>query len=242
MLKDEEDAYGQLVYAYHRKEEAVEIVERDDGFIDVAGGAKGYFTPYEEWPAWNQEAMKYVRGTVLDVGSGAGRVALYLQERGHDVWGVDNSPMALKVCKERGLRHTILMPATQLSSRVGIFDTILMMGNNFGLFGNPRRARWMLRRFRNMTTPEGRIIAETRDALETDKPEHLWYHEFNRNRGRMPGQLRIRVRFKKYATPWFDYLIVSKDEMEEILRGTPWRVHRYLDGEGGIYIAVLEKV
>lgn len=243
MLTEAQDAYGRLLQAHHRGEEVREIVERDDGYIDVTGGPHAYFAPFEEWPRHQREAMEHVRGRVLDVGCGAGRVALHLQERGHEVLGVDNSPLAVQLCRERGVRRVELLPATRLSRRLGTFDTIVMMGNNFGLVGNPRRARWMLRKFRNMTSPEGRIVAETRDVYRTNEPDHLAYHERNRRRGRMPGQVRIRVRFHAYATPYFDYLMVSREEMEGILEGTGWRAQDYLESEevAGVYVAVLGK-
>ena len=44
-----------------------------------------------------------------------------------------------------------------------MFDSILMTGNNFGLFCNPKKARRLLRRFHRMTTRGGRILAETKD-------------------------------------------------------------------------------
>ncbi len=67
------------------------------------------------------------------------------------------------------------------------------------------------------------------------------YHKFNRKRGRMGGQVRIRVRYKKYTTPWFDYLLVSKKEMEDILKGTGWRVTRYMETDDPWFIAIIEK-
>src|SRR5947209_19710530 len=57
----------------------------------------------------------------------------------------------------------------------------------------------------------------------------------------MPGELTIRVRYKKYTTPWFDYLIVSKKEMKRILEGTGWRVKRFVNSQGSVYIGVIEK-
>jgi hypothetical protein len=57
----------------------------------------------------------------------------------------------------------------------------------------------------------------------------------------MAGQLRLRVRFRGYATPWFDYLIASPEEVEELLAGTGWRLARLLEGEDGLYAAVIEK-
>ena len=44
----------------------------------------------------------------------------------------------------------------------------------------------------------------------------------------MSGQLRFRVRYASYCSPWFDYLMVSPDEMKGILEGTGWRVERVL--------------
>jgi len=34
-LKPEEDAFGQMIWAYYKGREVFEIVERDDGYIDV---------------------------------------------------------------------------------------------------------------------------------------------------------------------------------------------------------------
>ena len=241
MLKEHEDAYGELVQAYFRGEDIVEIVERDDGFIAASAGPHAYFLEYEDWPQHYKEAMSHVKGRVLDVGSGAGRISLHLQNQGHEVLATDNSPKALDICRKRGIQHTELCPVTQLGGHLGIFDSIVMMGNNFGLFGNNKRAKWLLKRFYGMTTPQGRIIAESNDVYATEDPAHLNYHERNRQRGRMAGQLRLRVRYKHFKTPWFDYLIVSKEEMTDIVQGTGWVITQFIDSERPAYIAVLEK-
>ena len=48
--------------------------------------------------------------------------------------------------------------------------------------------------------------------------------------------------YRHYATPWFDYLFVSKPELEEILHGTRWKVERYLDSNSPVYIVILKKL
>jgi SAM-dependent methyltransferase len=219
----------------------MEIVERDDGYIDTSGGPLSYFSEYRLWPSHQKKAMKYARGRVLDIGSGAGRHALYLQGKGLDVLGIDNSPLAIKVCKERGLRNTEVLSINQINRGLGIFNTILMMGNNFGLFGSFEGAKRLLKKFSRITTDNSRIIATSNDIYRTKNPEHLSYHQRNRERGRMVGQIRIRVRYQKYATPWFDYLMVSKEEMENILDGTDWRVTKFIDSDGPVYVAVIDK-
>jgi SAM-dependent methyltransferase len=173
MLKEHEDAYGYEIFDHFQGEEVFEIVEREDGYIDVSLGPQFYFLGYNDWPRHQQEAIKFARGRVLDVGCGAGRISLYLQEKGHEVLGIDISPKAIEVCRLRGLRNLEILSITKISLRLGQFDTIIMMGNNFGLFANPHRARWLLRRFHRMTSAEGRILAESNDIYSTDEPAHL---------------------------------------------------------------------
>ena len=240
-MKDYQDAYGHEVYDYLKDRGGSEIIERDDGYFDVSGGPNPYFSEYGDWPPNQREAMNYARGRVLDIGCGAGRHSLYLQDQGCDVLGIDNSSLAIEVCRLKGLTNAQVLSVTQITPRLGTFDTILMLGNNFGLFGGFKRAKWLLRRFHSITSQEGRIIAETRDPYETETQEHLEYHELNRQRGRMAGQLRIRVRYKKYVTPWFDYLLVSKEEMKEILENTGWEAREFIGGQRGFYIAIIEK-
>jgi len=240
-MKRAEDAFGRMLWAYYNGQRVFEIDERDDGYIEASTSPKLYFSDYEDWPQHEKKAMEYVKGRVLDIGCGAGRHSLYLQKKGLDVLGIDNSPLAIKVCKLRGLKKAKIMSIEDIDFKPKSFDTIIMMGNNFGLFGSFQKARSLLKRFHKITSDDGLIVAETRDPYKTDNPAHLEYHELNRKRGRMGGQVRIRVRFEKYATPWFDYLFVSKEEMDEILKGTGWKVKQYIDSGNALYIAIIEK-
>lgn len=241
-MRDFQDAFGHALYDYQQGDgDAHSIIERDDGFFDV-DGPKHYFASFQEWPPRQQQAMGLVRGRVLDVGCGAGRHALYLQTQGLDVLGIDESPLAIEVCQLRGLKQAMVLPITRVSSRLGTFDSILMLGNNFGLFGSFKRARWLLKRLRALTAAQATITAESLDPYQTQDPLHLEYHQWNRDRGRSGGQVRMRVRYRQYVNPWFDYLFVSKEEMEQLLSGTGWAVDRYLDSDGAIYVAIIKKV
>ncbi len=236
------DAYGQEVWAFFQKKESYEIVERDDGFVDLSGGAPAYFVEFKDWPKTQKQAIKFAKGKVLDVGAGAGRVSLYLQKRGFDVITIDNSPLAIKVCKKRGVKHARVLPIEKIGIfKPNMFDTVIMFGNNFGLFGNFKKAKILLKKLHKITSPSALIVAESNDPYKTDDPAHISYHKFNKKRGRMPGQLRIRIRFRMYIGDWFDYLLVSKDEMKEILKHTGWRVKNFIDSDRTSYIAIIEK-
>ena len=135
------------------------------------------------WPKTERQAIRLARGRVLDVGCGAGRVALHLQDRGHEVVGIDLSPLAVEVSRRRGVQDARELPVTRVGDELGRFDTIVMFGNNFGLMGSRRRAPWLLRRFRSMANEDARILAESVNPYKTDNPGHLAYHERNRRRG-----------------------------------------------------------
>jgi len=218
-----------------------EVIERDDGLITASSGMALYFSSFDSWPSTEQQAMRFVRGRVLDTGCGAGRAALYLQELGHDVAAIDVSPLAIEVCRRRGVRDAQVMPVTRVSRRLGTFDTVLLLGNNFGLLGNPRRARWILQRFHACTSAAGRIIAGSRDPGRGQEPEHRLYHRHNKERGLLPGQLRVRIRYNLAKTPWIDLLMVSPAQMRSILRGTGWHVGELLTDESPNFVAVIEK-
>jgi cyclopropane fatty-acyl-phospholipid synthase-like methyltransferase len=185
--------------------------------------------------------MQYVRGNVLDVGCGAGRVALYLQKKGFNVLGIDLSPLAVKVCKRRGVRNAKVLPVRQVGRLEGRFDTVLMFGNNFGLFGSYKGGRTLLKSLHKVTTENARIIAESVDPYKTNDPAHLAYQRRNRRRARMSGQVRIRVRYRTYMTPWFDYLLVSKKEMKRLVAGTGWRIERFIGSAKPGYIGIIRK-
>jgi SAM-dependent methyltransferase len=243
-LQPMRDGFGQEIWAHHQTGHGSEIVERDDGYIDATPTTTGYFAPFRRWPTRQKRAMRLIRGKrALDVGCGAGRVALYLQEKRLRVTAIDNSPLAIQVCRSRGVKHAVLMSLDhigrlRLRSR---FDTVIMFGNNFGLFGSRAKARTLLRKLHRLTSSGAVILAESINPYQTHNPFHLKYQARNRRRGRMSGQLRIRIRFQAYATAWFEYLFVSPEEMRDIVQGTGWKLMRVIEDGSVAYIGVLEK-
>jgi SAM-dependent methyltransferase len=244
--KDSQDAYGHEVWDYFNKRPSYEVVERSDGYIDPFPSdvaPRLYFASIKDWPEVERKAIRYARGRVLDVGCGAGRVALYLQnQRKLDVLGIDISPLAIRVCKRRGLRKSKLLAFENIDFKPASFDTVIMLGNNFGLFGSRAKAKRLLRKLSVMTSANAVLIGGSLDPYETDNPDHLEYHKRNRAKGRMSGQVRIRVRYRAYIGKWFDYLLVSPDEMMEIASGTGWGVrHITKSEETPYYVGVLRK-
>lgn len=70
---------------------------------------------------------------------------------------------------------------------------------------------------------------------------HKNYHKRNIEHGKFGGQLKLRLRFENKIGGWFNYLIVSKNEMSKILRGTGWKISKIIKDNSPTYIAVIKK-
>lgn len=204
-----------------------ELVERDDGYLDAMDSAV-YFAPPDQWGALDRWACARAverGGRVLDVGAGAGRHALFLQEQGLDVVALDVSALGGEVCRRRGVRRIFTGSVLELA-RTGAdrFDTFLMMGNNLALLGGATHAPRILGALARLARPDAVVLGAGIDPYRTTNELHLAYHARNRSLGRMGGQLRIRIRHRDMATGWFDYVFATVDELRGLLQGTRWRL------------------
>lgn len=241
-LTDAEDAFGQLLLDYALTGETGEaFVERDDGYVEPALGAAAFFLTADGWTEEEREFVADARGRVLDVGCGAGRHALELQQRGQEVVGIDVSPKAVAVARERGVRDARVLALAAVSEDLGLFDSVLMMCGNFGLFGSREEACRPLRRLHDLTTRDATIVFDTIDPELITGDEFARYRLRNESRGRAPGQVTIRLRYGERVTPWFDLLNVGRSELDGLLARTGWRVTR-LSSPGSVdYFGVLRK-
>jgi SAM-dependent methyltransferase len=238
------DAYGQQIRAFLEHGSPVEIVERDDGLVNAAPTNASYFADLRHWSKPEQRAIRFARGrTALDVGCGAGRVALHLQARGFRVIAIDNSPLVVKTARTRGVKDARLLPFENVGTLPSdSVDTVVMFGNNFGLFGSYTRAKRLLRQLHRITREGAVLLAQSLDPYQTDEPVHHKYQRLNRRRGRMPGQIRIRIRYQEWIGRWFDYLLVSPAEMSAIVDGTGWDVDRFFTVDNARYTALIRRV
>jgi len=239
VLAPHEDAFGALLTDHLAGKRPIEVVERDDGFVFT--GATGYWlAPRRAWWPQERRAMRLVRGRVLDVGCGAGRIGLDLQERGFDVVGLDLSPGAIAIARERGMADARAGTVSDTVRHNERFDTVLLLGNNVGLLGGEASGRRYLRELARVAVPGGRLLAGSFDPYDGASDAALRYQEHNRARGRMGGVERLRVRYRDLATPWYDVLFASREELAALADGTGWILRRFLD-EGAGYVAVLER-
>jgi SAM-dependent methyltransferase len=209
------DAFGAALLDYLDGKEVPELaleVEGDDG-IGPAMHPEWFFRGFERWEWWDRELLPRIeRGPVLDLGAGAGRAGLYLQERGLPVTAVEASPGAADVCRRRGLADVRLgdvndPPADQA------WAAVLLLCGNLGLGGSWEGNRRLLGRLAELAAPGAVLIG---DSVTPD------------------GSPRVvlRIRYRDLVTPWWPQYNIPSGQMGALVDGTGWRIDTHLeDGE-----------
>jgi SAM-dependent methyltransferase len=203
-------------------------------------GAQWFFADHDDWAEPERAAFEYVEGRVLDIGAGAGRHSLVVQRRELETVAIDISPGAVEVCRRRGVEHARLLPLAEIDEGLGTFDTVLLLCGNFGLSGSAEGTIDLFETLHSVTSPSARIVLDTVDPYVDNDAADLAYIERNRERGRMPGQVTIRIRYGGLATPWYDLLCVSRLELAALLERTGWHSVWAREDGADVY-AVLEK-
>ncbi|MDY6764189.1 MAG: class I SAM-dependent methyltransferase [Halobacteria archaeon] len=88
-----------------------------------------------------------IRGSVLDVGCGTGENALYLAEKGHEVWGIDASPTAIRKAHKKSIDRSVdvtflIWNALKLGGLGKEFDTVVDSGL-FHVFTDDERTKFV---------------------------------------------------------------------------------------------------
>jgi len=209
-----------------------EIIERDDGFI-YAQRPDRYFAPPSQWLEFERSALSLIgdSGAVLDVGCGAGRFALALQDLGVAVTALDVSAGAVSVARARGVRSVV--QGTVADQGLGSYDCFLLMGENLGLLEGRSRGPSFLAELAAIARPGARIIGHGADpAFVPGLPDPL--------PGRLRGEMTLRVRYRDIATEWFGYLLCSPSELDSLCDGTPWELTSADYADSANYVAVLK--
>lgn len=231
-------AFGAMLRSVHTGAGGIGAIERDDGLIEPHDTHQ-YFTGAPEWSTLDRQACSTATGVVLDIGCGAGRHVLNLQQHGLRATGFDVSAGACQVARARGavdVRHAGFDDVAELSGLTAGVDTFLLLGNNLALLGSRAAAAERFALMAKVAAPGARVLGTNIDPYGASEPvpaEHANYHAANRARGRLGGQLRMRARFRNLADEWFDYLLCSRIELIELLVRSAWQLAEFTPASAG---------
>ncbi len=166
-----------------------------------------FYRDYQQMPKLEQKALDLAKGTVLDIGAGAGSHALYLQnKKGLDVTAIDISKGACEVCKLREIhkvyqKDMFTMPAEK-------YDTILLLMNGTGICGTYNNLPKFLSKLKSFLGEKSQILIDSSDIIymfDVDNDGGIWIpgeHTYY-------GELTFQLHYKQEKEEPFKWLFVD---------------------------------
>jgi SAM-dependent methyltransferase len=237
------DPFGRAILAFHRGELEGPLYQCGDGYGREHPIERFYFSGFDPegsaGDAWLRDHLD-LDGPVLDMGAGAGRHALYLQERTGTV-AIEPSEHLVTTMRERGVeaaRRGDMFDLTGGFDR-DRFRSAFAVGTQLGLAGSMDGLRAFLSDLAYVTDPEGRAVLDCYDPGAEGASGLLGFRA-----DPTPG-LAHRVMHFEYGDdvgPTLHFRLFAPDRLREACVGTRWTVTDARYGEEGVhYRAALDK-
>jgi SAM-dependent methyltransferase len=165
-------------------------------------------------------------GPVLDLGAGAGRHSLLMQELGHHVTAIDISPGAVDVCRRRGVRDARVADLTEPPTDQR-WHAVLLMCGNLGLAGGWDKTRELLARLAETCADDAVIVADSVDPTDTPDEHPIARRTPDAERDVNAGLVTLRLRYGPLVSPWTRLLNVPAADVDPLVEGTGWRLDRH---------------
>lgn len=199
---------GQALWAYYRQDETTPLIVECDRAADEEMKRQQFFLPFADMTELDRMALELAHGSVLDIGAGAGRHSLALQERGIHCTALEADSDCAALCRERGV-NAVENRLWQEYAPGGVFDTAVALMNGAGLAGTyaglPAYTDWLY----SVLVPGGRVLLDTSTVTYLPKPH---------DPGRRPDEVWFRFRYGALRTEPFSWLFVSRSDLERNLR------------------------
>ncbi|MFX0555258.1 class I SAM-dependent methyltransferase [Maribacter sp. CXY002] len=197
------------------------------------------FRRYEEMPLLEQKALQLCKGSVLDIGCGAGSHSLYLQEKGMNTTCLDQSPGAIQVCKQRGINTTVLIYILDFNG--GPFDTLLLLMNGIGIAGELSGLGIFLMKLKSLLKPNGQILIDSSDIIymfESDADGGHWIPDEKA----YYGEVTFSMEYKNIKSEPFNWLYVDFNTLKRAATYHNLNCELVMEGEHYDYLARLTHI
>ncbi len=237
IVHPDEDAFGRALLDHldGRPPKSL-LLETDVGVSTPAMPPTWFFEPAHRWVAWEKRSVDLAQGPVLDLGAGAGRVSLYLQQEGLDVTAVDNSPGAVDVCRRLGINDARLQDLRSDLPNDKRWLTVLLLCGNFGLAGGWDKTRRMLSDLHGLCAEGALIVADSVDPSVMDDTNVVNYRKRMIATGEYEGNVTLRLHYGDIVSPWWTLTNVLVRDVPRIIDGTGWALEDHLVGGADHYI------
>lgn len=234
--KIEKDILGKAIWHYYDSEEEQPLWVHDHLGPKVEMDVGVYYRMPDEMSDLELTALDLCQGKVLDVGAGAGCMAIELEIRGFEVLAIDISPLNVKTMLQRGANRAEVVDIFE-HNITEKFDTIILLMNGIGLCGELKNVPILLDKLEGLLQPNGQILFDSSDVAYlfneedgTVKPHDHYY-----------GEITCSYEFMDEISEPFKWLYIDRDQMEAIATAHKWNFEYIFEDETGQYLARLTK-
>ena len=162
------------------------------------------FRNHSEMPSLEQTALKLSKGTILDIGCGAGSHSLYLKSKGLDVKSIDISVGAIEACRLRGLNQAHVL---DVMDETDSFDTLLLLMNGSGVFQSLAHAPFVLSHLKTLIYPNGQILIDSSDIkyMYEDEDGRYWMDATKDYYGELDYTVRYKNQEATFRWMYLDF-------------------------------------
>ena len=197
------------------------------------------FRNYGEMPVIEQKALQLCRGSILDIGCGAGSHSLYLQEKEFQVTALDSSKGAISTCKKRGVKST--QHTSILDFKNQKFDTLLLLMNGIGIVGKLELLKTYLSHFKSLLNPNGQILLDSSNIIymfDTDEDGGYWIPE---SKGYY-GEVEFTMKYNGEIGKPFSWLYLDIKTLQKVARESKFECELVSEGDHYDYLARLTAI
>ncbi|MCO5258580.1 MAG: class I SAM-dependent methyltransferase [Crocinitomicaceae bacterium] len=204
------DPIGQAILDFSKSKQSVDIVVLSDLCEDDVIPSGYLFRSFKEMPNLEKVALNHCKGSVLDIGAGAGCHSVVLHEKGLDITTLETSEGATTYLQSLGIK-TLHTSIQQFSDQT--FDTLLLLMNGIGLAGKLINLESFLIHLKKLLKPGGIIICDSTDIryLYEEEDGSMWMDLTSE----YYGNFKFQMRYNDHQTDWFDWLYVDFDRLSE---------------------------
>ncbi|MGK0252581.1 MAG: SAM-dependent methyltransferase [Mariniflexile sp.] len=228
------DLFGKALLDYHNGKYTEDIITSTNISDEDDLPLPYLFREFKDMPKLEQNALKLAKGSILDVGCGAGSHSLYLQEKGFQIKAIDISKGGIEVAKDRGVLNA---EVKDVLNETETYNTILLLMNGTGIFQELSQVSKYLTHLKTLLKPNGQILIDSSDIkyMYEDEDGGIWMDAHSN----YYGELDYFLSYKGEKEVPMKWLYLDFDTLKLACQTAGLNCELILEGEHFDYLAKL---
>jgi SAM-dependent methyltransferase len=225
MITSGNDPLGRIILDFASDRIERDVLVESEICDDDTIPASYLFRSCADMPEMEKLALSLCKGSVLDIGAGAGIHSNYLTEKGLNVEAIDVSQGAVEYMKAQGIDARV-QNFYDIDQQ---YDTLLMMMNGIGIAGSLANLERTLLHAKKLMHENGQLLCDSTDIkyLYMDDDGGMWI-DLNTE---YYGNFRFRMSYADQSTDWFDWLYVDFETLETAANKVGLKVEKLVEVE-----------